>query len=98
MLLDVVLRWERGAQASASDGYRSSPPRSEPTLRDALADYLDGSGEPALRGQWVRAADGRHGRGAGPREESDDARARASVTRAVRDLLGDGAMRVRVRP
>jgi hypothetical protein len=97
-LLDVVLRWEPGARATAS-GYRSSPPGPEPTLRDALEEYLEASGEPGLAkaiDAAERKADGRevvvHVHGA-----FDDARSRAVLTRAVRDLLGDGTARVRVR-
>jgi hypothetical protein len=97
VLLDVVLRWERGAQACASEGYRSSPPPPEATLRDALVDYLVGSGEPALA-RAIESAQETAGavvvRVA--RVHSDDARARTLLTRAVRDLLGDAATRVRV--
>jgi hypothetical protein len=97
-LLDVVLRWERGARGTAS-GYRGSPPGPEPTLRDALAEYLEGSGEPEL-GKAIDAAEETAGsrevvvRGQGALA---DARSRAILTRAVRDLLGDATARVRVR-
>jgi hypothetical protein len=97
-LLDVVLRWERGARDTAS-GYRGSPPGPEPTLRDALEAYLEGSGEPALA-KGVDAAD----ETAGGREvvvrvqrAFADARSRTILTRAARDLLGDVTARVRVR-
>jgi hypothetical protein len=96
-LLELALRWEPGAQPSTSGGYRGLPPRPEPTLRDALVDYLDGSGEPAL----ARAIESAH-ETAGEvvvrvPHPSDDARARTILMRAVRDLQGDEATRVRVR-
>jgi hypothetical protein len=97
-LLDVVLRWEPAASATAS-GYRSSPARPEPTLRDALEEYLEGSGEPALA-KAIDAAEERAGRQevvVRVRHAFGDGRSRAILTRAVRDLLGDGTARVRVR-
>ncbi len=97
-LLDVALRWEPGAHATGS-GYRSSPPGTEPTLRDALEQYLEGAGEPVL----ARAV-GADEHAAGGREvvvrvqrPLAGARSRAILTRAVRDLLGDPGARARVR-
>jgi hypothetical protein len=97
-LLDIVLRWERGTHAAAA-GYRSSPPGPEPTLREALAEYLDASGEPALARALDAAeeTENRHEVAVRIPRESDDARSRSFLTRAVRDLLGDATARVRVR-
>ena len=97
-LHDVVLRWEPAMQATGS-GYRGSPPGTEPTLGDALAEYLDGGGEPDLA-RAVHAAE-RAGTGGEVVVRVDracgDARSRAILARAVRDLLGDASARVRVR-
>jgi hypothetical protein len=102
-LLDLEMRWAPGARSTAV-GYRDAPPE-ETSLPDALRDYLEGGGHPALAGCLAGAT----------LDESVpaqiairlDASARASlrahagavatITAALRDLLADARTRVRVR-
>lgn len=97
-LLDVDLRWNAGVAPAEPDGYRGAAPHPAPTLRDALVDYLDASGEPDLAQAVDAVEPAASGRDVGVRmKRPDDARARGVITRAVRDLLGDDKVQVRVR-
>jgi hypothetical protein len=95
-LHELVTRWAPDAHAAAA-GYRDAPP-SKVTLKDALVAYLESAGSTpladALRQATVeqtRAGDvivrGLSGDGGSSLSE---------LTRAVRDLLGSGAVRVRI--
>jgi hypothetical protein len=102
-LLDLELRWAPGAR-SASAGYRDAPPR-ETSLPDALRDYLEGGGHPALAGHLAGARLDESVPGQVGIQLSSSAReglpghagAVAVITAALRDLLGDARTRVRVR-
>jgi len=98
-LADVELRWDPGAQATVLEGYRGSPPGPEATLGEALADYLGASGEPELGRVVLTAERVAGGRGVLVRVDraSDDARSRGILTRAVRDLLADEGVQLRIR-
>jgi hypothetical protein len=104
-LLHLHLRWAPGARPSSA-GYRDAPPREhEVSLRDALVEYLEGGGEHVVAAVLTGAEldDPAHGllviRLAPSAAESlhADARALATITAAVRDLLADEQVRVRVR-
>ena len=104
-LLDLHLRWAPGTRSSSA-GYRDAPPAAdEASLHEALVGYLEGGGEHLLAAHLAGAvldqpvaapisirlaAPGRTGL-------RDPARALATITAAVRDLLGDEKTRVRVR-
>jgi hypothetical protein len=94
-LLELVTRWSPDARAAAAP-YRDVPP-SRVTLGEALADYLDGARSTRLA-RAVRGASVEHSqrdvvvRGL-PEEAADGVH---EVVRAVRDLLGDAGVRVRV--
>ena len=96
-LLDVALVWQRGAP-SVTAGYRDAPPPAGDALARALGDYLDGAGEAALAAAVQGAASDPDGRAVTVRGVglSLDARARATITRAVRDLVGEPRLTVKV--
>ena len=104
-LLDLHLRWALGTRSSSA-GYRDAPPPAvEASLHDALLDYLEGGGEHliarSLAGATIDesvpglisirlapiAREGLRGQ----------ARAAATITAALRDLLANEKGRVRVR-
>jgi hypothetical protein len=100
-LLELVLRWAPGA-SSVSVVYRDAP-RPPVSMRDALVEYLDAAGERSVARAIVAARvtpEYPSPAGATPRvvlelDRADrdflraDGRAIATLTRAVRDLLGD---------
>lgn len=102
-LLDLELRWAPGARPSSA-GYRDAPPEQEASLGHALVEYLEGGGHASLAGLLadavldepplgpisIRLAPSAHeGLRTAPR-------AVATITAAVRDLLADARLRVRV--
>jgi hypothetical protein len=113
-LEELVLRWSPrpSSMPNGSTAYRDAPPApigGAELLREALVEYLDGSGDAALA---RRTADAeitilrsggiiRELRVNLPRQGRDPARAKvretAALTRALRDLLGESAARVVVR-
>jgi len=104
-LLDLHLRWAPGAR-SASAGYRDAPPQAEEaSLHDALRDYLDGAGQQLLAGylegavidESVPAQISIHVAPSAREAVRRHARAVATVTAAVRDLLADDRRRVHLR-
>jgi hypothetical protein len=104
-LVDLALRWMPAARPSAA-AYRDAPPVApETTLRDALLQYLGGTGDDALArrvgGAEVDAHDAGEITVRLPRAEHDalraDAHALARLTSALRDLLARDDARVRLR-
>jgi hypothetical protein len=104
-LHDLALRWTAGARASAS-GYRDAPPPAPAIpLSEAIAAYLRASGDGALADALfpmdVDASDPAEiaVRVARPARDAlrGDARAVEKLMRTIRDLLGDDAVRVRLR-
>jgi len=104
-LMDLHLRWTPGTRPSSA-GYRDAPPAAEEaSLHDGLVGYLEGGGEHVLAGYLTGAALDESvpsqisiriapsARDAFRRH----ARAVATLTAAVRDLLADARARVRVR-
>lgn len=103
-LHDLHLRWSPGRASSA--GYRDAPPpTTEVTLEWALIDYLDGAGEHGL----ARSLGGAAIDTSAPADLSvrvaplardlllGNPHASATVTAALRDLVGDPKARVRLR-
>ncbi len=104
-LLDLELRWAPGARPSSA-GYRDAPPpEQEASLRHALVDYLEGGGQASLAGLLAGAVLDEPPVGpisirlppSAHKALRADPRAVATITAAVRDLLGDARTRVRVR-
>jgi hypothetical protein len=104
-LLDFQLHWAPGARPSSS-GYRDAPPSAEEaSLHDALVDYLEGGAEHLLAGHLAGAAidesvPGQISVRVGPSAREglrERARAAATITAALRDLLADARKRVRMR-
>jgi hypothetical protein len=97
-LLELVTRWAPDARAGDAP-YRDMPP-SRVTLSEAVIDYLQGTGNPLLARAMRRATVERAGNAEvivrGLAEEG--ATGLYELVRAVRDLLGDAALRVRVEP
>lgn len=102
-LHDLALRWTPGAHPVAA-GYRDAPPpAAEESLGEAVAAYLEGSGE----GELARSLAPLDVDASSPPELvvhtarpavlRDDAHARHALTSALRDLLGVADARVRVR-
>jgi hypothetical protein len=95
-LLELVTRWSPHARTGDAP-YRDAPP-SRVTLGEAVADYLDGAGNTRLARAVGRAGFERAGGGdvvvRGLPEEAVEGV--YELVRAVRDLLGDAALRVRV--
>jgi hypothetical protein len=95
-LLELALRWAPGA-AAARVGYRDAP-APPVSLRDALAEYLDGAGEPSVAPMIAsavltasRPADGElalHIDRVSWDALRTNPHALATLTRAVRDLFG----------
>jgi hypothetical protein len=103
-LHDLHARWSPGRASAA--GYRDAPPASpEVPLEEALADYLAGAGEQAvaraLGGAAVDASvTGEISLRLAPASHErlrDDPHASAMLTAALRDLVGDAKLRVRLR-
>jgi hypothetical protein len=97
-LLELVVRWSPDAPTRDAP-YRDAPP-SRATLSDAVVDYLDGAGNGRLA-RAVRQASFEH---AGETDvvvrslPEEAAEGVYELVRAVRDLLGDARLRVRVEP
>jgi hypothetical protein len=104
-LLDLDLRWARGARPSSA-GYRDAPPVTpEASLLDALIDYLGAGGEDALARLLggatidVTVPGEVTVRLPSPAREAVRAehRSKVALTAALRDLLGDESARVHLR-
>lgn len=104
-LLDLQLRWMAEPRAAPA-GYRDAPPNApDESLLDALTDYLAGAGQQALAASLVGGAAHRTGRadvslslGPSAREAlRSDARALATLTAALEDLVAEEKLRIRVR-
>jgi hypothetical protein len=96
-LLELVTRWASKGRA-ADAAYRDAPP-SRVTLVEAVAEYLDGAGDVrlarAVRGASVENAGGE----VVVRGLSGEVAPRVhELVCAVRDLLGDAGVTVRVKP
>jgi hypothetical protein len=103
-LLDLRLRWAPGSRASSA-GYRDAPPPGEGSILEALVDYLEGSREHDLA-RLLAGAGVEEGASAeltvrlapaARKSVRGDARAAATLTAALRDLLGDDGAPVRLR-
>jgi hypothetical protein len=97
-LVELVTRWSPDARFGEPP-YRDAPP-SRVTLGEAAADYLDGAGNSRLA-SLVRQASLEHAGGADVVVRGLPAEAALGVfelVRAVRELLGDSTVRLRVEP
>jgi hypothetical protein len=102
-LHDLALCWSPDARSSPQ-GYRDAPPPSvRASLPDAVVDYLIGAGAADLATALspftldTSAVPSVVATVPHPEALRADARGRESLTRALRELLGDVAVRVRVR-
>jgi hypothetical protein len=104
-LLDLHLRWAPGTRSSSA-GYRDAPPPAEESsLHDALLEYLEGGGEHLVARSLAGATSDEsvpgtisiHLAETARVDFRGHARAATTITAALRDLLANEKLRLRVR-